>query len=1032
MRAGNGSTAASGNITALMEQLEARLLLDAIAPNQPPTFTAGGNLSINTNEAAQVIPNWAKNISPGPAEESGQTLTFNVISDSNRLLFYSPPEISADGTLSFTPAPNARGLAVLTVVLKDNGGVSNGGVDTSAPQTFKIMVGAGDANVDGYVDGCDFSLLLTSWHTAGASWSSADFTGDGYVDALDFSLLLTNWHVKALSSSEQGRIYLSDSSLQRSQLPEGGQATVDVRLSQAPLRPVTITFTSAGDGDISISGPTSLTFNALNYNIYQHLVLSAGQDVDDVNSTATITATGEGYISGTLPIVEQDDEPAYVAPVDAFDADTTNRYEALFWPSISGQSAIPSLSYDSLNRRAIVRTEGSPGWTLMRPCTYSPVTPANEPFDFGADISVPDGSAGALYLGDLRDIGLGTYVMFGLDKSQPADSQLYLEVVKSGVSVESRRIAYSGSQASLDLQRRGDVYSFFCDDQLVWQEPVAAFDESQNLSYGVAQRTTSGSALSQLAVDDWRWAGMLRPTMVQYLSVPQCVYSTHASLSPDGSRLFFTACTYPGYTNANLYAFDTSTMSIDGTLLVGGVGSGLALSPDGSVGYITETGQWGLRTTKFDANGLTVLQDSMPVYSSGGVVFSPDGDKVYIGPQGILDVATGTYLGRLACSTSGPTDMAMTPDGQYVYVVEGFYLPYTLGKIYKVSTATNEVVSTINLNMAHYAWPRIKMLPDGSGFVVSGTGDQMLHIYSVADDREIQVLDYEPYSDFSLGFVNGLDVSQDGDLIALTLEDDNHVLIFSREKNRCIASLHVPSEARSVTFSPDASRIYVTGNSSDRSGSPSSGWVSVFAFSDDAPFMEGFGGYPILSWPVCWTAGGNALTDKSGNTIVSSPFYGLQLYGVPSPSFEPAVEAVPASAYHPCSFREDFSLRLRIHNGSEDLSPWIPNSPRAYVGMSHGSSGDQPSRQLIKFSGDGKVLAADGSVLTTYQTRTTYDVRIDYHRSGTSLSLHYWLNGADVGSRSLTIIDLEAELSLDHLELKVFEGSATFGDIIVI
>ena len=50
------------------------------------------------------------------------------------------PSIGTDGTLTFTSAPNAFGAAAVTVQLVDDGGTANGGVDTSAAQTFNINV----------------------------------------------------------------------------------------------------------------------------------------------------------------------------------------------------------------------------------------------------------------------------------------------------------------------------------------------------------------------------------------------------------------------------------------------------------------------------------------------------------------------------------------------------------------------------------------------------------------------------------------------------------------------------------------------------------------------------------------------------------------------------------------------------------------------------------------------------------------------------------------------------------------------------
>src|SRR6266542_1252311 len=108
--------------------------------NDPPSFTKGPDQSVNENDPAQTVNNWAANISPGPPDESGQTVSFQVISNSNTALFAVAPAISPTGTLTYTPAVHASGTAAITVALMDNGGTANGGNDTSATQTFNINV----------------------------------------------------------------------------------------------------------------------------------------------------------------------------------------------------------------------------------------------------------------------------------------------------------------------------------------------------------------------------------------------------------------------------------------------------------------------------------------------------------------------------------------------------------------------------------------------------------------------------------------------------------------------------------------------------------------------------------------------------------------------------------------------------------------------------------------------------------------------------------------------------------------------------
>ena len=109
--------------------------------NDAPSFVKGPNQLVQQNASTQTVPSWAASISPGPADEAGQTLTFLLTAD-NSALFAVEPGLSPEGTLSYTPAAGAFGIATITVLLKDNGGTANGGLDTSAPQTFTITINA--------------------------------------------------------------------------------------------------------------------------------------------------------------------------------------------------------------------------------------------------------------------------------------------------------------------------------------------------------------------------------------------------------------------------------------------------------------------------------------------------------------------------------------------------------------------------------------------------------------------------------------------------------------------------------------------------------------------------------------------------------------------------------------------------------------------------------------------------------------------------------------------------------------------------
>src|SRR5262249_4652990 len=120
--------------------------INIAAVNDPPSFTKGADQAGLEDSGAHTVPRWATGISAGRANESGQTVSFQVTNNTNSGLFSAGPAVSASGDLSYTPVPNAFGSATITLVAKDDGGTANAGVDTSAAQTFQITVtGVNDA-----------------------------------------------------------------------------------------------------------------------------------------------------------------------------------------------------------------------------------------------------------------------------------------------------------------------------------------------------------------------------------------------------------------------------------------------------------------------------------------------------------------------------------------------------------------------------------------------------------------------------------------------------------------------------------------------------------------------------------------------------------------------------------------------------------------------------------------------------------------------------------------------------------------------
>ncbi len=109
--------------------------------NQAPSFTAGATVTVNEDSGPQTVAGWATALNKGAPCESAQVLTFEITGNTNSALFSTQPAVNGtNGNLTFTPAPNANGTATITLRVRDDGGVVDGGVDVSATQNFVINV----------------------------------------------------------------------------------------------------------------------------------------------------------------------------------------------------------------------------------------------------------------------------------------------------------------------------------------------------------------------------------------------------------------------------------------------------------------------------------------------------------------------------------------------------------------------------------------------------------------------------------------------------------------------------------------------------------------------------------------------------------------------------------------------------------------------------------------------------------------------------------------------------------------------------
>ncbi len=122
------------------DRCDTALVTVTVTPrNDPPRFNGGAGVNVPEDNGPTSIAAWATAIAPGPSNESAQNVGFTVAVD-RPTLFAALPAVTSTGTLTFTPAANANGVATITVTAVDDGGIADGGNDTSAERTATITL----------------------------------------------------------------------------------------------------------------------------------------------------------------------------------------------------------------------------------------------------------------------------------------------------------------------------------------------------------------------------------------------------------------------------------------------------------------------------------------------------------------------------------------------------------------------------------------------------------------------------------------------------------------------------------------------------------------------------------------------------------------------------------------------------------------------------------------------------------------------------------------------------------------------------
>jgi formylglycine-generating enzyme required for sulfatase activity len=136
---------------------------------------------------------------------------------------------------------------------------------------------------------------------------------------------------------------VTDPGMYTVKVPEGGTATVSIRLLDPISTPVTLTVTrTSGDPDLTITSGGTLTFTPDNYQVPQLITVAAAEDDDIINGSAIFTSTGNGATTSSFTATEEDNDkstPAVTLVVDPTVVSVPEGATASFTVRLSAQPA---------------------------------------------------------------------------------------------------------------------------------------------------------------------------------------------------------------------------------------------------------------------------------------------------------------------------------------------------------------------------------------------------------------------------------------------------------------------------------------------------------------------------------------------------------------------------------------------------------------------------------------------------------------------------------------------------------------------
>ena len=267
--------------------------------------------SIAANTTDDDVPAFVFDADPSsPATDEAGPLALEELSSSSTNSADYSVRLSSQPTQTVTATISSVDTSSVTVGDTDSG---NPGVQNTLTFTSSNWDTAQTVTLTAQQDDNGYDERVTITHSA-ATPTSSEYTN------------VSGGFTASVTDNETPAITLSGSSLS---VPEEGNNTYTVRLATEPVGgSVTVTITGAADG--LVASPTSLTFTASNWDTARTVTVTAANDQDGDNETATFSHAASGADYGSVAAAEivatstDNDTPSLAVTPTTLEVDENN------------------------------------------------------------------------------------------------------------------------------------------------------------------------------------------------------------------------------------------------------------------------------------------------------------------------------------------------------------------------------------------------------------------------------------------------------------------------------------------------------------------------------------------------------------------------------------------------------------------------------------------------------------------------------------------------------------------------------------